>query len=164
MTKNTPVRIAAYWLINHVFVGTRCFIQKRWLLNVVGHQVGTGTKIVGPLFCTGKLVAGKDCWIGRNFTIHGNGIVTLGDCCDIGPDVMFLTGSHEIATPQRRAGAGQTHTIRIEEGCWIGARSTFLNEITVGRGSVIAACACVTKDIPANTLAGGVPAGSIRTL
>lgn len=164
MTKNTLKRITAYWLINHVFAGTWCFAQKRWLLNALGHRIGAGTKIVGPLFCTGNLVTGKECWIGHNFTIHGNGTVILGDRCDIGPEVMFLTGSHEIGTPQRRAGTGQTHTIRIEEGCWIGARSTFLNEITVGRGSVIAACACVAKNVSPDALAGGVPAREIRML
>ena len=49
-----------------------------------------------------------------------------------------------------------------------GQRSNILrllcNNVTIGKGCVIAACACVVNDIPENTLVGGVPAKSIRRL
>lgn len=163
MTIHTVKRVLALFLVNHLYAGARCFERKRRLLNSIGYAIGEGTKIVGPIFCTGKLTVGKNSWIGRNLTIHGNGAVTIGNNCDIAPDATFLTGGHAIGTPERRAGAGETYTIRIDDGCWIGARTTFLNSITVGKGSVIGACACATKDIPPNTLAAGVPAREIRT-
>lgn len=152
------------FLVNHVLAGTRCFRQKRWILNRIGFSVGEGTRVVGPIFCTGTLSVGKHCWIGRNLTIHGNGQVEIGDNCDLGPEVMFLTGGHIVGKEQRRAGTGQSYAIRVEDGCWIGARVTLGKEITVGRGSVCAACACVMKNLPPNTLVGGVPAERIRSL
>lgn len=164
MTGLAVKRAAVYWLVNHLFAGTRCFEVKRKLLNSIGHSLGNGAKVVGPIFCTGTLITGKDCWIGRNISIHGNGTVILGDRCDLAPEVTFLTGSHAIGTEERRAGPGKTDRIQIGAGCWIGAGATFLNEIRIGQGSVIAACACVVKDIPSNTLAGGVPARVVKNL
>lgn len=157
-------RIIALFLVNHVFVGIRSFERKRRLLNAIGYQIGEGTKVVGPIFCTGKLIVGTNCWIGRNLTIHGNGTVIVGKNCDIAPDVTFLTGGHKIGSPERRADVGESYTIRVEDGCWIGARATLLQDICLGKGCVIAACACVAKDVLPNTLAGGVPAKEIKKL
>ncbi len=164
MTALGGKRRIVYFLVNHVFAGVGCFAVKRRLLNAIGHSLGEGTRLVGPIICTGTLVTGKNCWLGRNLTIHGNGQVLLGDNCDLAPEVAFLTGGHEIGIAARRAGLGKTCTIRVEDGCWIGARATVLGTVTLGRGSVIAACACVTKDIPPNTLSGGVPARILKKL
>jgi maltose O-acetyltransferase len=49
-------------------------------------------------------------------------------------------------------------------GTWIGGKSTILNNTHIGNGCVIAGCACVTKDVPDNTLVGGVPARIIKKL
>lgn len=164
MSFHTLKRALVLVLVNHVYAGTRCFERKRKLLNSIGYVLGEGTKVVGPLFCTGRLITGRDCWLGRNVTVHGNGTVVIGNCCDIAPDVAFLTGGHEIGTPERRGGMGQTYRIAVEDGCWIGARATLGKQITVGKGSVIAACACVMTNVPENTLVGGVPAREIRKL
>ena len=150
--------------MNHVFTGTRFFDIKRTLLNQAGYQIGEGTKIVGPIFNTGTLCIGRDCWIGRDLTIHGNGMVTIGDCCDIAPGVTFLTGGHQIGTQGRRAGVGETYSIHVGSGTWIGARATILGNITLGDGCVVASMACVNRNIPADTIVGGVPAKIIRSL
>lgn len=164
MKLSTAKRIAALFCVNHILAGTTLFEQKRKLLNSVGFEIGEGTKVVGPLFCSAKLIIGKNCWIGRHLSANGNGTVVIGDNCDIAPDVSFLTGGHEIGTKQRRAGKGEIYTIRVEDGCWLGARSTFGKNICVGRGSVVAACACVMRDVPENVIVGGVPAKVIRNL
>lgn len=164
MKQRTLRRIWAMYLVNHIYTGTRCFKAKRRLLRRSGHEIGADTKVVGPLFCTGKLVIGEACWIGADLKIHGNGTVIIGDRCDIGPGVTCLTGSHEIGDAQRRAGKGFNGEIRIGEGCWLGGGATVVAGAQIGSGSVIAACACVTGAIPANTLAGGVPAKTIREL
>ena len=152
------------WLVNHMFAGTKHFEIKRKLLNSIGWKIGENTKIVGPVFNTGTLEIGKDSWIGKDFKIHGNGKVVIGDRCDIAPEVIFLTGGHEIGDKDRRAGAGQTYFIEVGNGTWIGARATIMGDTKIGRGSVIAACACVTKSIEQDSLAGGVPAKVIRKL
>ena len=154
-----------FFRVNWTLKGTKSFEKKRKLLNKLeGYSIGEGTKIVGPIQSTGRLTIGKNCWIGKNFYVNGNGSVTIGDNCDIAPEVTFQTGGHEIGDASRRAGKGCIHHQRVGNGVWIGGRTTIVNTVTIGDGSVIAGCACVTKNVENNTLVGGVPAKVIRKL
>lgn len=160
-------RVRRKWvmfLVNKVYCGTIKFNRKRKLLNSIGYQIGEGTKIVGPVEISGKLIIGKNCWIGKNLKINGNGVVTIGNDCDIAPEVTFQTGGHFIGSSERRAGKGCIFNQVIGDGCWIGGRVTILNNTTIGNSCVVAGCACVTKDVEDNSLVGGVPAKIIRKL
>lgn len=152
--------------VNHLFQGTndRYWEYKRKLLNGIGHEIGEGTKVVGPIRLYGKLHTGKDVWLGTNFTIHGLGNVYIGSNCDIAPDVTCLTGSHLIGDSERRAGEGITKDITVGNGCWICARSTLVGGCKIGDSSVVAACACVTGSVADNTMVGGVPAIKMRAI
>ena len=154
------------FLINHFFIGTKPFAcsMKRRLLRKMGCPVGEGTTIVGPIACTGFISIGRNCWIGKNCKINGNGTVQIGDNCDIGPEVTIQTGGHAIGDKTRRAGKGEIYHQTVGNGTWIGGRSTICNHSAIGNGCVVAACACVVKDVPDNTLVGGVPAKFIRSL
>ena len=101
---------------------------------------------------------------GKEFTVNGNGRVTIGDRCDIAPEVAIQTGGHEIGPAERRAGKGKVFDVTVGDGCWIGARSTILGGVQIGSGCVVAACACVCKDAGPDCLLGGVPAKQIRRL
>ena len=149
-------------LVNHTLAGTRFFSEKRNLLRSIGYEIGENTKIVGPIHNTGTLRIGANCWIGCNLTVHGNGTVTIGDNCDIAPDVTFLTGGHQMGNHSRRAGKGESYHIAVGRGVWIGGRSTLLLNTSIGDGSMIAACACVSKDVPADTMVAGVPAEVVK--
>ena len=155
------------FLVNHIYAGrlsSRCFKKKRKLLRAIGYEIGENTKIVGPIQLHGKITIGNNCWIGKNLMINGNGSVTIGDNCDIAPEVTFQTGGHFIGTPDRRAGEGRIFHQTVGSGTWIGGRSTILGNTNIGASCVIAGCACVTKDVPDNSLVGGVPAKLIRKL
>ena len=157
-------RRVVFFLVNKIYVGTRCFKRKRKLLNSIGFSIGEGTKVVGPIICTGKLSVGKDTWIGKNFAVNGNGTVVIGDRCDIAPDVTFMTGGHEIGGSERRAGKGQHFSQAVGNGVWVGGRVTIFNNVTIGDSCVIAGGACVVHDVLDNSLVGGVPAKIIREL
>ena len=88
----------------------------------------------------------------------------IGDNCDIAPEVTFQTGGHEIGSSDRRAGEGRIFEQSIGDGTWIGGRSTILGNTNIGKGCVVAGCACVVNDVPDNVLVGGVPAKVIRTI
>ena len=157
-------RCIALFLVNHIYKGPKHFEIKRKLLNRIGIQIGKGTKVVGPIECLGRLVVGENCWIGKNLKVNGNGTVEIGDNCDIAPEVTFQTGGHEIGVQERRAGEGLVFSQRIGNGTWIGGRVTIINNTYIGDACVVAACACVTRDVPSNCLVGGVPAKVIRVL
>lgn len=152
------------FLVNKVYAGAKHFKRKRKLLISIGYEIGEGTKIVGPIECHAKIKIGKNCWIGKNLIVNGNGELEIGDNCDIAPEVTFLTGGHKIGDAERRAGEGVSYKIKIGNGVWIGGRSTVLNNTEVGNSCMIAACSCVNKNVEDNSLVGGVPARLIRKL
>ena len=157
-------RCLVMMLVNGPLAGTRAcmFEPKRRLLNSIGWSIGSGTKIVAPIECSASLTIGCDCWVGKNLKINGNGRVIIGDRGDIAPEVTFQTGSHEIGTSHRRAGEGISYTQRVGNGVWIGVGSTMVGDLVISDGSIVAACACVVRDVPEDTLVGGVPARPIR--
>ena len=63
-----------------------------------------------------------------------------------------------MGSAQRRAGELTTLPVTIDDGAWIGARSTILPGITIGAGAIISAGAVVNKDVPPNTVVAGSPA------
>lgn len=152
------------FLVNKMYAGTKHFNRKRKLLISIGYEIGEGTKIVGPIENHAKLKIGKNCWIGKNLIVNGNGWLEIGDNCDIAPEVTFLTGGHKIGGQERRAGEGESYKIKIGNGVWIGGRSTILNNTEIGDSCMIAACSCVNKSVEQNSLIGGVPAKLIRKL
>lgn len=151
-------------ILNRWFCGTHFFRLKRCLLRFAGMRIGSCTKIVGPVYISSGIEIGDNCWIGMNLAAHGNGHVRIGNDCDLAPEVMFLTGSHQIGARERRAGAGLSSSIQIGDACWIGARATILGGVAVGSGSVIGACALVNRSIENDVLVAGVPAKKIRSL
>ncbi|MDB8545640.1 transferase [Turicibacter sanguinis] len=166
MTIQGLKRKVSFFIINHFLVSTnkRVFGVKRYLLNWSGVKIGENSKIVGPIYISGNLNIGNNVWIGANFCVRGNGVVTIEDNCDIAPDVSFVTGSHEIGPKERRAGIGFNKDIKVGSGTWIGAYSKILGGVNIERGCVIAAGSVVNKNVSENLLVGGVPTRIIREL
>lgn len=167
--KNTVSKISrkvCLFIINNFFSTTRYFKLKRCLLNFSGIKVGKDTKVVGPLFIgtVATLTIGEGCWIGSGLNIYGNGNVVIGDRCDIAPDVSFVTGSHEIGGVERRAGKGVSYEIEIENGCWIGARTTIMGNTIISYSTIIGSASLVNKSIPPNVIALGIPAKTIKDI
>lgn len=74
---------------------------------------------------------------------------------------------HVVFPPQGRLtnpGYEYDANIEIGENVWIGTRCTILKGVSIGKNSVIAAGSIVSKSIPANVVAGGIPAKVIRAL
>lgn len=166
MTYKGFKRRIAFFFVNKIFTGVkpRYWDIKRYLLNWAGMSIGKGTKVVGPLRIYGDLVIGENTWVGTGFTVHGNGLVVIGNNCDIGPDVTLLTGSHEIGNTERRAGKGVTFRIKINDGTWIGAKSTLVGDIVIGIGCVVGASALMNKSCDNNVLVAGIPARVVKRL
>lgn len=109
---------------------------------------------------------GSRTFLGEGSIIRGQGGVVIGDHVLFGPRVSVLAVNHVFTDPERPImDQGITaEGIRIEDNCWIGAGATILDGVTVGRGACIGAGAVVTRDVPAHSLAVGVPARVVRDL
>ena len=111
---------------------------------------------------------GKHTKIGKNVFINFDcvfldlGGITIEDNVLIAPKVSLLSEGHPISPDERQSLVpGRIH---IRKNAWIGAGATILPGVTVGENAVIAASAVVAKDVPANTIVGGVPAKIIKTI
>lgn len=146
---------------------SRCFTLKVFLLNIAGAHINSSARIYSniSLYGNGKLYIGQKTFVGHEVIIISSSKceVRIGDFVDIGPRVYIGTGSHEI-TPdlERMAGEGNSKSIIIENGCWIGACTTILPGVTIGEKTIIAAGSVVTTNIPAYTIAAGVPCKPIK--
>ncbi|PPK87827.1 succinyltransferase-like protein [Neolewinella xylanilytica] len=106
---------------------------------------------------------GHNVGIGEYAYLGGAGGLTIGDDCIVGQYFSCHPENHHFAsltTPIRQQGV-KREGIRIGEDCWIGARVSVLDGVTVGAHSVIAAGAVVTRSFPPYSIIGGVPARPI---
>ena len=105
---------------------------------------------------------GKNVFVNHACTFMDRGGIVLEDEVLIGPKVNLITTNHPINPSERRATISQP--IVIKKRAWIGAASTVMPGVTIGENSIVAAGAVVTKDVPANTIVGGVPAKVIKII
>jgi acetyltransferase-like isoleucine patch superfamily enzyme len=112
------------------------------------------------------ITIGKRCIVGELSVIRGQGGVTIGDDVLIAPQVQILAVDHVVQSarvPIMHQGLS-AQGIVIEDGVWLGAGVIVADGVRIGRNAVIGAGAVVTHDIPAGTVAVGVPARVIRTI
>jgi maltose O-acetyltransferase len=140
------------------------------LYRMGGLKIGGGTLILGKLTLTADRSLKTMLSIGRCSRINSplyadlNAPVEIGNCVAIGHHVVLITTDHDTSNPNDRSGTTKFGKIVIEDGAWIGARSTILPGVTIGRGAVVAAGSLVAHSVPANKVAGGVPARSFKAL
>lgn len=154
------------YIVNKILKGTHFFEIKKNLLKSKNIILGKNVKIVGPIDINynSELTIGDNTWIGKNFTIDGNGKTIIGKNCDIAPNVTIVNGSHIIGSSERRAGEGINFKSFIGDGTWIGSHVLILNGATIEKSCVVAARSTIIKDVKENTLVGGSPAQIIRKL
>ena len=107
---------------------------------------------------------GNNVGIGQFAYIGGSGGVEIGNNCIIGQYFSCHPENHNFdSTDELIKNQGTTRArIKIGENCWIGSKVTILAGVEIGSNSIIAAGAVVTKDMPPNSIIGGVPAKIIK--
>lgn len=135
-----------------------------FLSRLFGKAVDPTLRVFPPFYTDfGKnITIGKDVFINACCHFQDHGGVTIGDGCQIGHNVVFATLNHGIAPEDRKT--TYPKPIVLGKNVWVGSNSTILQGVTIGDNAIIAAGAVVTKDVPADTIAGGVPAKSIRQI
>jgi acetyltransferase-like isoleucine patch superfamily enzyme len=112
------------------------------------------------------ITIGRESLIGEYSVIRGQGGVTIGDRVYTSPMTQILAVNHVVDDPARPfVEQGITaQGITIEDDVWLGAGAIVTDGVRVGRGAVVAAGAVVTRDVPAHTVVGGVPARPLREI
>lgn len=134
------------------------------LSQITKTQIDENTTVFTPLYINyGKhLSIGKNVFINFDCTFLTLGGITIEDNVLIAPKVSLLSEGHPVAINQRHSLVpGHIH---IKKNAWIGANATILPGVTIGENSIVAAGAVVSKNVPDNTIVGGIPAKFIKTI
>ena len=151
------------------------FLSKQHALEkLIPSAKGNELFVFAPLYCEYgvNIHVGKGCFINYNCTLLDVSPITLGNGVWLGANVTLATPNHPFIAEERLpADYPDGHhdleysaPITIKDGCWICSSATICGGVTIGENSIVAAGAVVTRDIPPNCIAAGVPAKIIRKI
>ncbi len=139
--------------------------QSKLLKKMLG-RIGENVIITPPFWCDYgyHISIGNDFYSNHNLVITDGASVTFGNNVFVAPNCCFTTAEHAIDPEMRKAGIEIAKPIVVGNNVWIGAGSMILAGVTIGDNCVIGAGSVVTKNIPANTVAVGVPCKVMREI
>jgi virginiamycin A acetyltransferase len=138
------------------------YLRRAFLAKALNRCHSSACIEFGTIFSRAGATIGKNAYIGPNCVIG---------LADVGPDVLLASGvqvpsgahthgTEDLSLPIREQ-AGHLSLVRIGEGSWIGCSAVIMAD--VGKNSIVAAGAVVTKPIPDHSIAAGSPARVIRS-
>lgn len=135
------------------------------LVDLLG-TLGEDAHVNPPLFVDygENIHIGAGTFINYHLTALDVATITIGQDCQIGPNVQLLTPTHPIDPQQRRDKLEAAEPISLGDNVWLGGGVIVCPGVSIGDNTVIGAGAVVTRDVPANVVAVGNPARVIRTI
>lgn len=149
--------------------------ERQAILSEMLAEFGEGSFIQGPVFFHYGIHTriGIRNFFNYNLTIQDDAPVIIGNDNNFGPNTTIVTPLHPLLPDERRFMADKDGTPRhvcyakpvtIGDDCWFGANVTICPGVTIGNNCVIGAGSVVTRNIPSNSLAAGVPCKVIRQI
>ena len=130
--------------------------------------------VFSPVYCEYgvNVQVGKDCFCNYGCTFLDCATIMLGNDVWLGANVTLATPMHPFLKDERLPkeypdgfhDLEYAKPIVIKDGCWICSSVTICGGVTIGENTIVAAGSVVTKDMPSNSIVGGVPAKVIRPL
>ena len=140
--------------------------ERRALLAELFEQVGEGAWIEPPFHCDygWNITLDDRAFLNFNCVILDCAPVTIGALTQIGPAVQLCAATHPVNPEQRAEGIEYAKPISIGRNVWIGAGAIVGPGVTIGADSVIGAGSVVLRDVPARSVAVGVPCRVVRSI
>ena len=131
---------------------------------LIGKPVDESFAFFPPFYtdCGKNITIGKNVFLNMGCKFQDQGGIFIDDGALIGHNVVLATLNHAMDPADRATMIPAP--IHIGKRVWIGANATVLPGVTIGDGAIVAAGAVVTKDVPENTVVGGVPARVMRKI
>jgi galactoside O-acetyltransferase len=129
-------------------IGENCFIETPLNSNWGCHNVHLGAGV----------------YANSNLTLVDDAEIYIGDHTMIAPNVVIATAGHPILPLLRGHNYEYAVPVKIGKNVWIGSNVSIMPGVTIGDNSVVGAGSTVTRDIPANVVAFGVPCKVIREI
>jgi acetyltransferase-like isoleucine patch superfamily enzyme len=122
---------------------------------------GERASIYHNSYVYGDVRVGANTWIGPHTLLDGSGGLTIGSHCNISAGVQIYT--HD--TVRRTLSAGKLGIDRVPvsigDCCYIGSNSVIAKGVTIGHHCVVGACSFVNRDVPAFSVAAGIPCRTV---
>lgn len=141
--------------------------EKQALLKELFAAIGEDCYIETPFYANwgGKYVSfGKGVYANFGLTLVDDGAIEVGDHVMFAPHVTLATGTHPIHPELRAHQAQYNLPIRIGNNVWLGAGCCVMPGVTIGENTVVGAGSVVTRDLPANVVAAGIPCRVLRPI
>jgi acetyltransferase-like isoleucine patch superfamily enzyme len=163
------ILLARVYLRNANKVGKLVSVNGKPIIGNLGQMFFDDEVRIWSVIERTKLYTGKDgkLVVGRNSRLNGvhidaRELVEIGDTVQIGPYTIIMDSDfHDLKDHSKD---GPSKPIYIEDDVWIATRVTILKGVRIGKGSVIAAGAIVTKDVPPYCVAAGTPARVVKKI
>jgi acetyltransferase-like isoleucine patch superfamily enzyme len=158
----------ASFVTKHLLVQMNNASNPQLIRDLLGQITNSAIDETTTIFTPFHINYGKHTQIGENVFINFDcvfldlGGITIEDNVLIAPKVSLLTEGHPTAVEDRHSLIPKP--IHIKKNAWIGANATILPGVTIGENSVVAAGAVVSKNVPDNSIVGGVPAKFIKNI
>ena len=176
MKSNMDVSTKAYEQIEKINQRNQLLVQKlnntphtqeeiRELVSqITNEKIDPTTEIRLPFYTDfgSNLHLGKNDYISNCSMFVDLGGIYIGDNVLIGPNVTIASVNHHENPKERRN--LEFKSVCIHDNAWLGANVTVTPGTVIGENAIVAAGAVVTKNVPANTMVGGVPARIIKTI
>lgn len=144
---------------------SNCVLRPR-LARMLGLRCGPGVQIRKHIYFEWHrdIEVGSDVILNRQSYFDGGGGLRIGHHVRFGPEVMIITGVHEIGNSEMRAGRLLKKGITIGDGCWVGARVTVTGGVHLGNGCVVSSGSVVQRSMSPDYLVAGNPARPLSLL
>lgn len=147
--------------------GTKVFSPWRIvLLKLFGANVAWSAEVYASskVWAPWMLTLGERSCIGPHAIVYNQARVTLEDDACLSQYAYICTAGHLTGIMNNAKTGLVVSPVTIGKGAWVGTRAFVNMGVMVGEGAVVAACACVVKDVSPHTVVGGNPAVVIKTL
>lgn len=128
--------------------------------------LGEGAYVKPPLFVDygENIHVGARTFVNYNLTALDVATITIGEDCQIGPNVQLLTPTHPVDPEPRRDKLEAAKPITLGDNVWLGGGVIVCPGVTIGDNTVVGAGSVVVRDLPANVVAVGNPARVVRQI
>jgi acyl-[acyl carrier protein]--UDP-N-acetylglucosamine O-acyltransferase len=131
----------------------------------MANRLGNGGIMLQTRGSDAEITIGRGNAFSNNTVLCAMQSIRIGDGCRIGDNVAIYDADfHELDPATRDRSAGVVKPVVIGDNVWIGSRAMVLRGATIGNNAVIGAMSLVTKEIPPNCVAAGIPAKVLRTI
>jgi maltose O-acetyltransferase len=149
------------YVCNHIIARVPFhFVRLAFYRHIMGFQLADGVAIhLGARFdCAKGLKIGQNSVVNENCRLDPRGSITIGSNVSISAETIILTADHDSSLPDFK---GRVRPVVIEDHVFIGTRAMILAGVTLGRGTIVAAGAVVSRNVPTMSVVGGIPAREI---